>query len=64
MPPSIFSLDDDARAFMVRVTASLERVDGAVAEGQLLIRESQALIADVRQLLAAFTAAAAMQKKP
>ena len=56
-PPSIFSLDDDARAFMLRVTASLERMDGAVAEAQLLIR-------DVRELLAAFKTALAVIKQP
>jgi len=62
---SVFSLDDDVKAFLVRATASLERLDGAVAEAHVLTRNANDLITELREWLTAFqTAAAALQKLP
>lgn len=44
---SLFSLPEKLTA---RVLASLERVDGAVAEAQLLLREARQELAAIRQM--------------
>ena len=46
----MFAVTKDVQAFLLRATASLERIDGAVGEVQLLVR-------DVRQIVAAVKAA-------
>jgi hypothetical protein len=53
---SILSLDDDLRAFLLRVTASLEQVDNTVREAQRFLMESQKLVDEVRVELAAMKA--------
>jgi hypothetical protein len=48
---TIFPLTKDVQAFLLRMTATLERIDGAVAEAQLLIRDVRQVIAAVRSAL-------------
>lgn len=58
MPGTIFNLDDDVRSFMVRVMASLERIDGAVAEAQRTIRNLNEGITEARELVGTIQAGA------
>jgi hypothetical protein len=44
----LFPFTRDLQAFLLRVTASLERLDGAVAEAQLLIRDAREILAAIR----------------
>lgn len=56
---AFLSITKDVQAFLLRATASLERIDGAVAEIQLTAREARALfqnanaaVTEVREALA------------
>lgn len=60
---AIFQLSGDIQAFLLRVTASLERIDGAVSEAQLLIRNANAAVTEVRQTLAGARAGMAQDKR-
>lgn len=42
--PNLFNLDDDVRAFLLRLTATLDNVDNALAEYQQLATEARATI--------------------
>lgn len=48
----LFPLTKDIQAFLLRMTATLERVDGAVGEVQLLARDIRQIIAAVKSALA------------
>lgn len=58
MPASIFNLDDDLRSFLLRMNASLERIDGFVAEAQLTVRNLNEGITEARELVGALHAGA------
>ena len=49
----IFPFSKDIHAFLLRVTASLERADALMAEAQLTVRNANAAIDEVRDVLAA-----------
>lgn len=59
MPGSIFNLDDDIRSLLLRVNASLERVDGFVEEAQRTVRNLNEGITEARELVSALHAGAA-----
>jgi len=58
MPANIFTLDDDVRSLILRVNASLERVDGLVEEAQRTIRNANERITDLGELVGALRAGA------
>lgn len=57
-PGSIFNLDDDLRSLMLRVNASLERIDGFVEEAQRTVRNLNEGITEIRELVGALHAGA------
>lgn len=57
-PGTIFNLDDDMRAFMLRVVASLERADGLMEETQRTIRNVNEGVTELRELVSAMQSGA------
>lgn len=58
-PGSIFNIDDDIRSLILRVNASLERVDGFVEEAQRTVRNLNEGITEIRELTGALQVGAA-----
>ena len=52
MPGTIFSLDDDARVFMARVTQSLDRVDAALLDVKDLAQNLNHGVTELRETVA------------
>jgi hypothetical protein len=50
MPGNIFNLDDDIRSLILRVNASLDRVDGFVEEAQRTVRNINEGVTELREL--------------
>lgn len=60
---NFFPLTKDLQAFMLRVTASLERFDNVAAEAQLLIRNANDAVTEVRQIVRRFGPGVTIQPK-
>lgn len=60
---SLFSIDDDLKAFLKRANASLDRVDRVAAEAEALLREAREALAAVRRGLGTERVAVADESK-
>ena len=64
---ALFPLTKDLQALMLRATASLERLDGAIADVQRLTKNANEMVTEARQVMAGFRAgiaATGLDKKP
>jgi hypothetical protein len=60
---NLFPLTRDIQAFMLRMTASLERIDNVAAEAQILIRNANDAITEIRQITRRFGPGVTIQPK-
>lgn len=59
----LFPFTKDIQAFLLRAVASLERLDGAVADAQKLIRNADAGVTEIRETVKAFRAGLSLPRQ-
>lgn len=59
----MFGISKNAHSLMLRVVASLDRLDGVLGEAQLLVRNLDGLVTEVRDTLGAVRNTSAPDRK-